>query len=81
MNELDQPYIGMCTLFLPFLLFKNYFIQNKMQYLRGQFTLEIPKAKELKSGVSTNDFHVPTAYWFYELNFFERLYSNTKRKL
>ncbi|XP_073824565.1 uncharacterized protein isoform X2 [Musca autumnalis] len=46
-------------------------LKNKMQYLRGQYTRELSKSKEIKSGYGTDDIYVPNAYWFQELHFLQ----------
>lgn len=40
-------------------------------YLRGQYTREVAKKKERKSGSGTEEVYKPTAYWFKELGFLE----------
>ncbi|XP_013105182.1 uncharacterized protein LOC131994002 isoform X2 [Stomoxys calcitrans] len=43
--------------------------QNKLQYLRGQFTRELAKARESQNAVNPDDVYVPCTYWFKELDF------------
>ncbi|XP_073836025.1 uncharacterized protein [Musca autumnalis] len=46
-------------------------VKNKMVYLRGQYTRELSKSKELKSGSGTDETYVSNAYWFEELSFLQ----------
>ncbi|XP_073813125.1 uncharacterized protein [Musca autumnalis] len=46
-------------------------VKNKMQYLRGQYTRELCKCKDMKSGSGTDDLYVPNAYWYSEMSFLQ----------
>ncbi|XP_073824812.1 uncharacterized protein [Musca autumnalis] len=46
-------------------------VKNKMQYQRGQYSRELSKSKEIRSGSGADDVYVPSAYWFPELSFLQ----------
>ncbi|XP_005178085.1 uncharacterized protein LOC101897842 isoform X2 [Musca domestica] len=52
-------------------------VKNKMQYLRGQYTRELAKSKEMKR-FGSEDTYVPNAYWFSEMSFLQDFVKSRK---
>ncbi|XP_017470046.1 PREDICTED: uncharacterized protein LOC108361793 [Rhagoletis zephyria] len=44
-------------------------VKAKINYLRGQFTREVAKCSNKKSGAGADEVYVPTAFWYKKLGF------------